>query len=120
MQKLSPANPPYRMRISACESRSRTPATRPCRYASSATRFALDEANRLVVAYVDRHASGVDVEEDWHVMGQRATISGTTRLKNVLLSADRIVLHGQPHENPQIFDGSLSEVRLSGPDPGRR
>lgn len=82
--------------------------------------FALDEANRLVVAYVDRHASGVDVEEDWHVMGQRATISGTTRLKNVLLSADRIVLHGQPHENPQIFDGSLSEVRLSGPDPGRR
>jgi SfnB family sulfur acquisition oxidoreductase len=79
--------------------------------------FALDEAGRLVVAYVDRHASGVEVEEDWHAMGQRATVSGTTRLNNVLLPADRIVLHGHRYEKPQIF-GAFGQLLHAAIDVG--
>ena len=79
--------------------------------------FALDEANRLVVAYVDRHAGGVEVEEDWHAMGQRATVSGTTRLKNVLLPADRIVPHGHRYERPQIF-GAFGQILHAAIDVG--
>jgi alkylation response protein AidB-like acyl-CoA dehydrogenase len=79
--------------------------------------FALDEAGRLVAAYVDRHASGVEVEEDWHAMGQRATVSGTTRPKNVLLPADRIVLHGHRYEKPQIF-GAFGQLLRAAIDVG--
>ena len=79
--------------------------------------FALDEAGRLVVAYVDRHAEGVEVEEDWHAMGQRATVSGTTRLKNVLLPADRIVPHAHRYQKPQIF-GAFGQLLHAAIDVG--
>jgi SfnB family sulfur acquisition oxidoreductase len=71
--------------------------------------FALDEDDKLVVAYVDRHAAGVEIDEDWHAMGQRATVSGTTRLKNVILSADRIVPHWRRYQVPQIF-GAFGQI----------
>jgi SfnB family sulfur acquisition oxidoreductase len=79
--------------------------------------FALDEDDKLVVAYVDRDADGVEVDEDWHAMGQRATVSGTTRLNNVLLAADRIVPHGRRYEQPQIF-GAFGQIMHAAIDVG--
>src|SRR4029077_13519427 len=38
---------------------------------------ALDDDGQLVVAFVDREADGVDLDQDWNVMGQRATVSGS-------------------------------------------
>ena len=44
---------------------------------------ALDENGRLVLAFVPRDAAGVEVDTDWDVIGQRATISGTARFTGV-------------------------------------
>ena len=70
-----------------------------------------------VVAYVDRDAEGVEVDEDWYAMGQRATVSGTTRLNNVVLAADRIVPHGRRYEQPQIF-GAFGQIMHAAIDVG--
>ena len=37
---------------------------------------ALDDADRLVLAFVERDSPGVRLDQDWNVMGQRATVSG--------------------------------------------
>jgi SfnB family sulfur acquisition oxidoreductase len=79
--------------------------------------FALDEDDKLVVAYVDRDADGVEVDEDWHAMGQRATLSGATRLTNVLLTADRIVPHWRRYERPQVF-GAFGQIMHAAIDIG--
>jgi SfnB family sulfur acquisition oxidoreductase len=44
---------------------------------------ALDEDGRLVLAFVPRDADGVSVDTDWDVVGQRATISGTSTFTGV-------------------------------------
>jgi alkylation response protein AidB-like acyl-CoA dehydrogenase len=44
---------------------------------------ALDADGRVVLAFVPRDAPGVTVDTDWNVMGQRATISGTTTFEDV-------------------------------------
>jgi alkylation response protein AidB-like acyl-CoA dehydrogenase len=44
---------------------------------------ALDDDGRLVLAFVERDAPGVHVDEDWNVMGQRATVSGTATFDDV-------------------------------------
>jgi SfnB family sulfur acquisition oxidoreductase len=44
---------------------------------------ALGEDGRLVLAFVPRDAPGVDVDTDWDVLGQRATISGTATFTDV-------------------------------------
>jgi SfnB family sulfur acquisition oxidoreductase len=71
--------------------------------------FALDEDDKLVVAYIDRKTNGVEIDEDWHAMGQRATVSGTTRLKDVVVPAERIVPHWRRYEVPQIF-GAFGQI----------
>jgi alkylation response protein AidB-like acyl-CoA dehydrogenase len=50
-------------------------------------------------------------------MGQRATVSGTTRLKNVLLPPDRIIPHGHRYEKPQIF-GAFGQILHAAIDVG--
>jgi len=79
--------------------------------------FALDDEGRLVAAYVDRHAPGVEIDEDWHAMGQRATVSGTTRLTDVLLTADRIVPHYLRFAGPQVA-GALGQIMHAAIDVG--
>ena len=37
---------------------------------------AIDDADRLVLAFAARDAPGVHLDSDWNVMGQRATVSG--------------------------------------------
>jgi SfnB family sulfur acquisition oxidoreductase len=70
---------------------------------------ALDEQDRLVVAYVGRHDAGVTVTEDWNVMGQRATVSGTTELDAVRVDPDLILPYGSAFEGPQAL-GSRAQL----------
>jgi SfnB family sulfur acquisition oxidoreductase len=62
---------------------------------------ALDDDDRLVLAFVDRHAPGVTVDDDWDVMGQRATVSGTAVFDNVPVDADLVVPYQRAFEVPQ-------------------
>jgi SfnB family sulfur acquisition oxidoreductase len=70
---------------------------------------ALDEQDRLVVAYVGRHDDGVTVTEDWNVMGQRATVSGTTNLENVPVDPELVVPYWSAFEGPQAL-GSRAQL----------
>lgn len=60
---------------------------------------ALDDAGRLVLAFVPRDAPGVTVDTDWDVMGQRATISGTTTFEDV--PAELVIDYAGAFEVPQ-------------------
>jgi SfnB family sulfur acquisition oxidoreductase len=64
---------------------------------------ALDDDERLVLAYVPRDAPGVEVLADWNAMGQRVTYSGTTHLRNVAVRADWVVPHWRLFERPAVF-----------------
>jgi SfnB family sulfur acquisition oxidoreductase len=60
---------------------------------------ALDGDGRLVLAFVPRDADGVTVDTDWDVMGQRATISGTTTFEDV--PVDLVLDYAGAFEVPQ-------------------
>jgi SfnB family sulfur acquisition oxidoreductase len=62
---------------------------------------ARDADGRLVAAFVARDAPGVTVDEDWDVMGQRATVSGTTTFEAVLVEDDLLVDYARAYEVPQ-------------------
>jgi SfnB family sulfur acquisition oxidoreductase len=62
---------------------------------------ALDDADRLVLALVSRDASGVHVDEDWNVMGQRATVSGTAVFDGVAVDPALVIPYQQAFERPQ-------------------
>jgi SfnB family sulfur acquisition oxidoreductase len=64
---------------------------------------ALDDDNRLVLAYVQQNAPGVEVRPDWNAMGQRVTFSGTTILTNVIVPAAHIVEHWKLFDRPSLF-----------------
>jgi SfnB family sulfur acquisition oxidoreductase len=64
---------------------------------------ALDDHDRLVVVFVRRDAEGVTVTEDWNVMGQRATVSGTTELDNVIVDPELILPYWTAFEGPQAL-----------------
>lgn len=62
---------------------------------------ALDEADRLMLAFVERDAPGVSVDDDWDVMGQRATVSGTTTLRAVPVDPSLVIPYHRAFEVPQ-------------------
>jgi SfnB family sulfur acquisition oxidoreductase len=64
---------------------------------------AVDDENRLVLAFVARNAPGVEVSPDWNAMGQRVTYSGTSVFTNVTVPADRIVQHWRLFDRPSLF-----------------
>lgn len=64
---------------------------------------ALDEEERLVLAYVPREARGVEVLPDWNAMGQRVTFSGTTILRDVVVPAEHVIEHWRLFERPSLF-----------------
>ena len=70
---------------------------------------ALDEEDRVVAAYVGRHDDGVTVTEDWSVMGQRATVSGTTGLDNVRVDPDLVIPYWSAFAGPQAL-GSRAQL----------
>jgi len=62
---------------------------------------ALDEAGRLVLAFVERDAEGVKIDEDWNVMGQRATVSGTATFHDVAVDPALVVPYQSAFAVPQ-------------------
>ncbi|MGT2426775.1 acyl-CoA dehydrogenase family protein [Amnibacterium kyonggiense] len=66
--------------------------------------FGLDEADpdgpRIVWAFLERGAAGIEVVEDWDALGQRATRSDTTRLRGAVARPERVVRRLPPGPNP--------------------
>jgi alkylation response protein AidB-like acyl-CoA dehydrogenase len=62
---------------------------------------ALDETDRLIIAFVEREADGVLLDTDWNVMGQRATISGSVRFEDVAVDPELVLDYAQCFEVPQ-------------------
>jgi len=71
----------------------------------------------LHVAWVERHAEGVTVEDDWAGMGQRTTASGTVRLDGVLVPTERITTYQVTFEGPQTF-GAFAQLLHAALDVG--
>lgn len=53
--------------------------------------YALDEAHRLVIAYLERDTPGLELVDDWTGMGQRGTASGTLTATDVVVAEDRVL-----------------------------
>ena len=74
---------------------------------------ALDDAGRLALAFVDRHAPGVTIDEDWDVMGQRATVSGTATFDRVPVEPGLVVPYAGAFEMPQQFGARTQLVHTA-------
>ncbi len=75
------------------------------------------EDETLHVAYVPRDADGLTVVDDWAGMGQRTTASGTVRLDDVWVPADRVVPHHLTFTGPQLH-GALAQLLHTAIDVG--
>ena len=64
---------------------------------------ALDDADRLVLAFVERDAPGVQLDSDWNVMGQRATVSGGAQFDDVPVDPELVIPYQGAFEAPQQF-----------------
>ncbi|MEB6675756.1 SfnB family sulfur acquisition oxidoreductase [Acinetobacter haemolyticus] len=96
---------------------------------------ALHPDGYTVLAIVDRHATGVEVINDWNGFGQRTTASGTVKLRNVVVDpalffderiiADTPNVRGAYSQLLQVaidvgiaeaaFDDTLSSIRKARP-----
>jgi SfnB family sulfur acquisition oxidoreductase len=70
---------------------------------------ALDDGGCLMLAFVDRDAPGVRVDEDWNVMGQRATVSGSAAFDHVAVDPGLVVPYQRAFERPQQL-GARSQL----------
>jgi SfnB family sulfur acquisition oxidoreductase len=86
-------------------------------FADWVTVFALDEADKLVMAFVPKGTEGIEIIDDWDGFGQRTTGSGTTVLNNVYVNADHVVLHYKGFERPTTI-GSVGQIIHAGVDLG--
>ncbi|MBB3406445.1 SfnB family sulfur acquisition oxidoreductase [Rhizobium sp. BK316] len=86
-------------------------------FADWVTVFALDEEDRLVMAFVPKGTEGVETIDDWDGFGQRTTGSGTTIFNNVYVHADSVVLHHKGFERPTTI-GSVGQIVHAGIDLG--
>jgi len=62
---------------------------------------ALDTRDRLVLAFIERDSPGVHLDENWHVMGQRATVSGGARFDDVPVDPCLVIPYQQAFDRPQ-------------------
>ena len=62
---------------------------------------ALDDQDRLVLAFVPRDGEGVTLDEDWNTMGQRATVSGSARFEDVEVDPGLVVPYYDAFDVPQ-------------------
>ncbi|MEU1196511.1 SfnB family sulfur acquisition oxidoreductase [Streptomyces sp. NPDC005813] len=75
------------------------------------------EDDNLHVAYVPAGAAGLTVVDDWDGMGQRTTASGTVRLDEVTVPADRVVPHHLTFRGPQLH-GAVAQLLHAAIDAG--
>ena len=74
---------------------------------------ALDDADRPVVAFVGRDDDGVTVTEDWDVIGQRATASGTTVLDGVPVDPELVIPYWTAFRGPQLLGARAQLVHAA-------
>ena len=74
---------------------------------------ALDPEDRLVLAFVERDAPGVTIDEDWAAMGQRSTVSGTTTLDGVAVDGDLVLPYWSAFEKPQLLGARAQLVHTA-------
>lgn len=70
---------------------------------------AVDESGQLVLVFVPRQAPGVRLDEDWNVMGQRATVSGGAQFEDVPVDPSLVLPYHQVFERPQQL-GARSQL----------
>ena len=70
---------------------------------------ALDDEDRLVLAFVERDAPGVTVGDDWDVMGQRATVSGSAVFDHVPVDPGLVIPYAGAFGVPQQL-GARSQL----------
>jgi SfnB family sulfur acquisition oxidoreductase len=78
---------------------------------------AQDENETRVFVYVPRDADGVTVEHDWTAFGQRATISGTTTLDDVVIRPEWVITPPVRGDEPDTF-GAFGQVLHAAVDVG--
>lgn len=71
----------------------------------------------LHVAWVERHAPGVTVVDDWDGMGQRTTASGSVRLEDVAVAPGLVMPYHLTFERPQTY-GAFAQVLHAAIDAG--
>ena len=74
---------------------------------------ALDDAGRLVLAFVERDAPGVQLDSDWNVMGQRATVSSGAQFDDVPVDAELVIPYQGAFEAPQQFGARAQLVHAA-------
>jgi SfnB family sulfur acquisition oxidoreductase len=74
---------------------------------------ALDDADRLVLAFVERDSPGVRPDEDWNVMGQRATVSSGAQFDDVAVDPCLVIPYHQAFEAPQQFGAHTQLVHAA-------
>ena len=74
---------------------------------------ALDDAGRLVLAFVERDAPGVQLDSDWNVMGQRATVSGGAQFDDVPVDPGLVIPYQGAFEAPQQFGARAQLVHAA-------
>jgi SfnB family sulfur acquisition oxidoreductase len=62
---------------------------------------ALDDRGDLVLVFVPRAADGVVIDEDWNVMGQRATVSGSAVFDDVAVDPSLVIPYSRAFTGPQ-------------------
>lgn len=77
--------------------------------------FAFDETtDQHVIAAISRHASGVEVLDDWDGFGQRTTGSGTLTLNDVAIERDHILPFDQRFKYQTAFYQVFHLATLAG------
>ncbi|GAA1500769.1 SfnB family sulfur acquisition oxidoreductase [Dactylosporangium maewongense] len=71
----------------------------------------------LHVAWVDRHADGVEVIDDWDGLGQRTTASGSVVLRGVDVPDSLITPYAVTFDGPQTY-GAFAQVLHAAIDAG--
>ncbi|HXL89788.1 MAG TPA: SfnB family sulfur acquisition oxidoreductase [Streptosporangiaceae bacterium] len=74
---------------------------------------ALDDADRLVLAFVPRDSPGVELDDDWNVMGQRATVSGSAAFDEVPVDPGLILSYQDAFCAPQQFGARTQLVHAA-------
>ena len=64
---------------------------------------ALDDQGELVLAFIERESEGVELDHDWDVMGQRATVSGGVSFDQVAVDPRLVLPYGEFFKVPQQF-----------------
>lgn len=77
--------------------------------------FAFDEVSQQnVIAVINRHASGVDIQDDWDGFGQKTTGSGTLRVNAVEVPISHILPFDQRFKYQTAFYQVVHLATLSG------